>query len=82
MQEWLKAQLAGGFSDFSGASLTGVIPVKEALVNELIAEALAAAREPEGAAPAFDARALATFVRAATVRAEPGVITLQVELKV
>ena len=82
MQDWLKAQLASGFADFSGATLSGVIPVKDSLVNEWIAEFLAAAREPSAAAPSFDARPLATLVHSATIQAEPGVITVRVALKV
>ena len=82
MQEWLKEQMANGFKAFDGASLTGSIPVKESLINELIASFLAHAGDPPSARPVFDPRLIAPFVKAATVRAEPGVVTLHVDLRI
>ena len=82
MQEWLKAQMASGFEAFDGASLTGAIPLKESLINEMIASFLAHAGDPPAAAPAFDPRLLAPFVKTATVRAEGGVVTLHVDLRI
>jgi len=82
MQEWLKAQMANGFEAFDGASLTGSIPVKESLINEMIASYLAHASDPPAGRPAFDPRLIAPFIKAATVRAEPGVVTLHVELRI
>ncbi len=82
MQEWLKAQMANGFTAFDGASLTGSIPVKESLINEMIASFLAHAGDPPAARPAFDPRLIAPFIRTATVRAEPGVVTLHVDLRI
>jgi hypothetical protein len=84
MQEWLTAQMASRFSAFEGAALTGSIPVKEELINELIAGFLAqAGQQPEAtAAPAVDVRTLVSFVRQATIRAEPGVVTLHFEVRI
>jgi hypothetical protein len=81
VQEWLNAQIANGFAAFEGASITGSIPVKESLINEMIASFLAHAGEP-ASAPAFDPRLVTPFIRAATVRAEPGVVTLHLDLRV
>jgi hypothetical protein len=80
MQEWLNEQLARGFADFKGSTITGAIPVKEELINRLIAEYLA--RGGQEAAPRtdrVDIAPLLRFVRSATVHAEPGVVTLRFE---
>ncbi len=82
VQEWLKAQIANGFVAFDGASLTGSIPVKESLINEMIAGVLAHAGEPQAPHPAFDLRLVAPFIRSATVQAEPGVVTLHLDLRI
>ena len=82
MQEWLKAQMADGFKAFDGASLTGAIPVKESLINEMIASFLAHAGDPPAERPAIDPRLIARFIRTATVHAEPGVVTLHVDLRI
>ena len=82
MQDWLKEQIANGFAAFDGASLTGSIPMKESLINEMIASVLAHAGDPPAAQPAFDPRLLAPFIRTATVRAEPGVVTLHLDLRI
>jgi hypothetical protein len=83
MQEWLTAQMASGFSAFQGAALTGTIPVKEELINELIAGFLAQAGEQDATAPpAIDVRALASFIRQVTIHAEPGVVTLHFDVRI
>jgi hypothetical protein len=82
VQEWLKAQIANGFAAFDGASITGSIPVKESLINEMIASFLAHAGEPPASPQGFDPRHVTPFIRSATVRAEPGVVTLHVDLRV
>src|SRR5829696_4406588 len=76
MNEWLREQIANGFSSFKGAALSGSIPVKEELINELIAHYLATADETR-ATPAFDARELLRFIAKATIHADTGVVTLQ-----
>lgn len=82
MDEWLKEQLAGGFADFAGTTVSGTIPVKEAFINQLIARYLAQARTSTPGRPTADVTRLARFVRSASIRAEPGVVTLQFELGV
>lgn len=89
MQDWLQAQMANGFAAFTGAVVTGTIPVQDALLNELIAAYLAEARgdgppaaAPASSAAAFDLRTVLPLVRTATVQASPGVLTLHVELAV
>lgn len=89
MQDWLQAQMANGFAAFTGAVVTGSIPVKDTLLNEWLAAWLADARRGEAATAAppastapVDLRAVLPFVRSATVQAGPGVLTLRVELAV
>ena len=80
MDEWVKEQLARGFSDFKGTTLTGAIPVKTEFLNQLIARFLA--QQGQGPPPRVDLKPLVRFVRAATVSAEPGVITLRFDIGV
>lgn len=82
MQDWLQAQMANGFAAFTGAVVTAAIPVKDTLLNELIAGYLAQAREGTSTAPSFDPRTVLPFVRTVTVQAEPGVLTVRVELAI
>jgi hypothetical protein len=80
MDEWVKEQLARGFADFEGTTLTGAIPVKTEFLHQLIARFLA--QGGQAPSPAADLRPLARFVRSATVEAEPGVIILRFEIGV
>ena len=82
MNEWLRDQLARGFSDFAGTTLSGEIPIKEELLNELLARWLANAGKPGTTQPALSAADVARYVRSATVHAGPGVVTLRFELAV
>ena len=79
MQEWLKEQLARGFADFKGSTLTGAVPIKEELINRLIAQYLAETGKEATASPGPD---IAQFLRSATVHAEPGIVTLRFEVGV
>ena len=48
MQEWLKTQLANGFSGFTGTSISASVRMSEQLLNELLAAALKDASSPGG----------------------------------
>ena len=50
MQEWLRTQLANGFSGFTGTSISASVRMSEQLLNELLAAALKDASSP-GEAP-------------------------------
>jgi hypothetical protein len=82
MEDWLRAQLANGFAAFQGASLSGSIPVKEELINQLIAGFLKQARVPPATEPAFDPRLVVPFVKKATIHADAGVVTLHLDLAI
>jgi hypothetical protein len=82
MQEWLTAQMANGFSALQGTALTGSVPVKEELINELIAAFLANTGEPSKAELPVDPRLFTSFIRKATVQAQPGIVTLHFEIRI
>ncbi len=85
MQDLLQAHIANGFAAFTGAVVTASIPVKDTLLNELIASYLTQARSGSpatGASSAFDVQQVLPLVRTVTVQAGPGVVTLHVELAV
>jgi hypothetical protein len=82
MEEWLRAQWANGFAAFQGASLSGSIPVKEELINQLIAGFLAQAPHPAATQPALDPRLVVPFVKKATIHADAGVVTLHLDLAI
>ena len=84
MKEWMQRQIDNNFSDFKGLSIAGRVPLKDALVNELLAEILR-----EGASGASvtaerrpDLRGLLKFVEKAEVHASDGVISLDVVIKI
>jgi hypothetical protein len=83
MNEWLQKQIDNGFSDFKGLNVTATIPLRDALLNELIADALrrspAASKAP---APAVDARRFLGFVKKAEVHASEGVVALDVVVRI
>ena len=82
MNEWLMEQLARGFADFEGTSLSGSIPVKTEFINQLIARYFALAPNDPPHARGLDLRQFVRFVRSASVAAEPGVVILRFEIGV
>ncbi|MFN2447646.1 MAG: hypothetical protein ABR606_18930 [Vicinamibacterales bacterium] len=85
MPTWLQTQLASGFAAFSGSTISATVPIKQELINELLAEYLAeeattAPADPRWAEVPF--AQLKTLVRRAAVRAEAGVVTLDLEIRV
>lgn len=86
MNEWLQKQMETGFRDLKGLSITGHIPIKDRLINELISEALRGAAAPapvvgKESAP-LDLRGLLQFVKKAEVHATDGELVLDVEVRV
>ena len=81
----LKKYAANGFADFRGLTISGEIPVKQELINEVLAEYLStatAAATPAGGPPVVDPKTLLQFVKKAEVRADAGVLTLDFEVKI
>jgi hypothetical protein len=87
LQAWLRDQLATGLPALAGARVTGRVPLPVAMLNELIAQALAdattgAPSTPRAAPGAPDLPALLRLVRHVRVDAAPGVVTLDFEVGV
>jgi hypothetical protein len=87
MQEIIQKHIDNGFSEFEGLSITGTIPVRETLLNGLLADVLQ--RLAEGSTPAPSATpgprgllpAVARLVRKAEVHAKEGVIVFEFEVQ-
>lgn len=86
MIELLRKYAANGFSDFRGLSISGQIPVKQELINEVLAEVLqmrtAPAPTAETAASAIDTKMLLSLVKKVEVHADSGVLTVNFDLRV
>ena len=80
-KDWLQKQIDSGFSDFKGLSVTARVPVRDTLLNELIADALA---NPPGASKGggFDFRPYLRFVKKAEVHAAEGIVALDVVIRI
>ena len=92
MANFLDKYLANGLRDFAGLQVRGSVPVKQEILNEILAEVLkqgqsdAAATEatPAAAAPPanLDPKALLRHVKNAQVRAEDGRLDLDFEVRI
>ena len=49
MNPWLQKHIDNNFSDFEGLSISGQVPVKDQVLNELLADALRQAQKPANA---------------------------------
>ena len=65
MDEWLKEQFARGFVDFEGTTVSGAIPVKTELINQLIARYLAEPKPAASGRQGVNPAQLVRFVRSA-----------------
>jgi hypothetical protein len=87
MKNLLQRNLANGFPDFPGLTLSGKIPIREELINQLIDDFLRKnAESTEPAQPqkrdnGISMSNILKLVRKATIHAEAGVVTLEVELR-
>jgi hypothetical protein len=91
MADLLNKYISNGFADFKGLMITGSIPIKQEVVNELIAELLQKGINPSpttlsGASPTprlnLNVNDLLKFVKRAEVKADDGKITLDCEIRV
>ena len=84
MNEWIRKQIDSGFSDFKGLSINARIPMKDSMVNELLAETLQSLASPStSAAPGdVDLKSFLRFVERAEVKASEGVIALEVDIRI
>ena len=89
--------LANNLADFAGARISGTLPVKQEVLNDLLQTVLADMATPKTAAaipaapitpaasdsaPAFDASRLVQFVKKAQIRVEEGRLVLDFDLRV
>jgi hypothetical protein len=82
VQDLVHAWVARGFADFPGLAVDGSIPLKQELVNQLIAQALASsAGRPAPDGPLPDLAALLPLLKKVEVAATEGVITLQFQIR-
>ena len=82
MNGWLQKQIDNDFSDFKGLNVTATIPLRDALLNEIIADALRRSPTTESKAPGIDVRRYLGFVKKAEVHASEGVVALDVVIKI
>lgn len=82
MNNWLEKQRANGFADFTGLAISGKLPIKESLINELLADFLQGETAPAEPKRASNLNDLLKLVRKASVHADVGVITLEFEIEV
>jgi len=83
MQELIQRHIDNGFSEFEGLSITGTIPVRETLLNGLLADVLqnlaegSAPASPDTPGPRGLLPAVAKLVKKAEVHAKEGVIVFE-----
>jgi hypothetical protein len=88
MNHWLQKQIDNDFSDFKGLNVTATIPLRDTLLNELIADMLrrspAESRLPAGSQtpPGVDVRPYLRFVKKAEVHASEGIVELDVVIRI
>lgn len=82
MDEWVRAQLAAGLPAFRGSAIAGTVAVNQELLNELLAQWLAAQARGGAASGALDVRQLLPFLKQAAVRAEEGRVLVDFEVSV
>jgi len=83
MEELFALYAARGFADFAGLTVSGAVPIKEELANELIARFLtAASADGSSAVPStVPTQALLHLVKTLQVRATEGVVTVHFEIR-
>ena len=85
MNPWLQKNIDNNSRDFEGLSITGQIPVKDEVLNELLTDALRQAQQPTTTPPANDKPDLRPFLKLlkrAEVRAVNGAIVLDFQIGV
>jgi hypothetical protein len=80
MRHWIETQIAEGLPAFAGSTISGTVAVKQELLNELLAQWLAATSQQRGA-PLDYSRTLSA-IKSATVRAEPGTVLVDFTIAV
>ena len=87
MSSWLQQQIASGFADFRGLVLSGRVPVRQQVMNDLLTDFLRSRSEPADTptpvrTDAPDLKSFLRFVRKASVQVETGVVNVDFEIRV
>lgn len=86
MKPWLQKHIDNNFSDFQGLSIAGQIPVKDQLLNELLADALRQAQQatptPDKTDEETDFRPFLKLIKRAEIRAVNGAVVLDFQIGV
>jgi hypothetical protein len=91
VQDLLNKHIANGFSDFEGLNITGIIPVKQEIINEVIAEFLQSGAQPASppqpdldtpSSPGLDIKGLLKLVKKVEVKAADGKVIVGFQIAV
>ena len=91
MQDLLSRHLSNGFAEFEGLHVTGSIPIKQELLNAILAEMLQSGLQPRSAPetapgasspPKIEPGKLLERVKRVEVEAEDGKIIFRFEIRV
>jgi hypothetical protein len=85
MREWVETQIATGFSEWSGTSITASVRMSDALLKELLQETLQdASTDTADRADETPAGTMAPLIKRIThadLRTSDGAVTLDVEIR-
>jgi hypothetical protein len=82
MRKWIDAQIAAGLPALAGSRIAGTLAVSPELVNEALAAWLGSpATTASSTTPAWNFDALRAAVKTVSVRAEPGRILIDFDVR-
>ena len=77
--------MSNGLADLAGLQISGTLPVKQDLLNEMLGEVMQSMAAPKSAAPkqpgAVDPAQFLKLVKRAYVRADAGILILDFEIR-
>jgi hypothetical protein len=83
MHEWVQAQLAAGLPAFRGSAISGTVALNQELLNELLAQWLAAkAQSANRSAGGFDLSHILSFLEQARVSVEAATVRVDFQISV
>ena len=86
MQEWLRAQMANGFSGFSGTSITASVRLNQSVLNDLLAAALkdaaSSAERMDRGADTVGIAGLVRLIASSELRVVDGAVVMNLEIRV
>ena len=86
MQEWLRAQMANGFSGFSGTSITASVRLNQSVLNDLLAAALkdaaSSAERTDRGADTVGIAGLVRLIASSELRVVDGAVVMNLEIRI